>query len=547
MGPETSVVILEKLANMSQPLLHCLIKSDTCLTECMGHISRGVPSPEMYRQCLLAGCRCLELDCWKGKPPDEEPITHGFTMTTKILFKDVIEAIPESAFKTSQYPVILSFENHIDSVKQQEKMANYYFPMQHNMSLFEFNRRTGYRLKHDLFCGSDKKFDPYCDRIDTIVDNTLTIKAIIIIYYYYILLPDMASLRIVVHEEGRSKSNMPLTLPALFVYIEVKDYIPAAFADFIDALFNPIKNSEKTTKTTESSADYVSPYETPLVNITQTVGEKTAFAETEPDTKASSPVKEADTSAGTQDTPPTPEEAPPEPEPNMDSPSPSNTFSVEAEPAPIIQSSVDPIQSVEKVPEPEALCDAPKVDPETAPATELTPDPKVDSTTCSDPNSHVDPTPNPSTVPCEDMKELENKFQKKGEELIQRGGEMAEPVPREERVTEQKERLQVDLRALWVEQCDQLKKRLKRAMSVDLAEESAKTDTVARLNQEALAEHERKMRSLPDYLWEAVNVCVGAHFPEQVDQAGEKQQDGVGFYVVDMLLDLSPLLPLPQQ
>lgn len=28
----------------------------------------------------------------------------------------------------------------------------------------------------------------------------------------------------------RSESNMPLTLPALFVYIEVKDYIPAAFA-----------------------------------------------------------------------------------------------------------------------------------------------------------------------------------------------------------------------------------------------------------------------------------------------------------------------------
>lgn len=29
--------------------------------------------------------------------------------------QEVIEAIAESAFKTSPYPVILSFENHVDS------------------------------------------------------------------------------------------------------------------------------------------------------------------------------------------------------------------------------------------------------------------------------------------------------------------------------------------------------------------------------------------------------------------------------------------------
>ncbi|KAG7252759.1 hypothetical protein CRUP_021022 [Coryphaenoides rupestris] len=46
-------------------------------------------------------------------------------MTTEIPFKEVIEAIAESAFKTSMYPLILSFENHVDSAKQQAKMAEY--------------------------------------------------------------------------------------------------------------------------------------------------------------------------------------------------------------------------------------------------------------------------------------------------------------------------------------------------------------------------------------------------------------------------------------
>lgn len=65
------------------------------------------------------------MDCWDGKGEDEEPIiTHGKAMCTDIVFKDVIYAVRDTAFVTSEYPVILSFENHC-SKKQQFKLAKY--------------------------------------------------------------------------------------------------------------------------------------------------------------------------------------------------------------------------------------------------------------------------------------------------------------------------------------------------------------------------------------------------------------------------------------
>lgn len=72
----------------------------------------------MYRQVLLTGCRCIELDIVDSEKKNDEPeIKHRNTPVRSVPFIQVIVAIRESAFKTSPYPLILSLENHCGYTK----------------------------------------------------------------------------------------------------------------------------------------------------------------------------------------------------------------------------------------------------------------------------------------------------------------------------------------------------------------------------------------------------------------------------------------------
>ena len=82
---------------------------------------QGSSSVGAYLTALQLGCRCVELDCWDG-PQGEPTVYHGHTLTQHVRFANIVNALAETAFIASPFPLILSLEVHC-SARQQDRMA----------------------------------------------------------------------------------------------------------------------------------------------------------------------------------------------------------------------------------------------------------------------------------------------------------------------------------------------------------------------------------------------------------------------------------------
>ncbi|CAK9221300.1 unnamed protein product [Sphagnum troendelagicum] len=107
--------------DMTEPVAHYFIYTghNSYLT---GNQLNSKCSVEPIKAALKQGVRAIELDLWPNSAKDDIQVLHGKTLTPPVEFDKCISAIKENAFVASQYPVIITLEDHLTS-KLQKKAA----------------------------------------------------------------------------------------------------------------------------------------------------------------------------------------------------------------------------------------------------------------------------------------------------------------------------------------------------------------------------------------------------------------------------------------
>ncbi|XP_007016093.2 PREDICTED: phosphoinositide phospholipase C 1 [Theobroma cacao] len=100
--------------DMDAPLAHYFLFTghNSYLT---GNQLSSPSSVEPIKDALLKGVRVIELDLWPNSKGTDAEVRHGGTLTPPVDLQKCLQAIKENAFTNSEYPVVITFEDHLNS------------------------------------------------------------------------------------------------------------------------------------------------------------------------------------------------------------------------------------------------------------------------------------------------------------------------------------------------------------------------------------------------------------------------------------------------